>query len=244
MFAQRYVSAEEVLLLCPVAAEYPVAVMPNAKSFFPETHPRFIGTYWAKSQHHSQSRSSRWAEALPAGPSGSALHMAGTCIIGSRAAVTATANSNASLHAWYPDTAASLLCRPQMHTCLLEQCRMTTAQWGYSLLLKQEKMVNVSLMAACRFCWPPPLRHISARQPGSLGSVCSAALAMLHWVTCRSLRSMGVPRLLVPCLQVQDFRVTVAGKATFGCVLMSDFLHELAKELKANSQAFDNYQRM
>ena len=55
---------------------------------------------------------------------------------------------------------------------------------------------------------------------------------------------MGAPGLLVPCLQVQDFRVTVAGRATFGCVLMSDFLHELAKELKANSQAFDNYQRM
>ena len=48
MFAQRYVSADKVALLCPAAAEYPVAVMPNAKSFFPETHPRFIGTYWGQ----------------------------------------------------------------------------------------------------------------------------------------------------------------------------------------------------
>ena len=69
-------------------------------------------------------------------------------------------------------------------------------------------------------------------------------MAMVQWVPCRSLHSLGAPGLLVPCLQIQDFRVTVAGKATFGCVLMSDFLHELAKELKPNSQAFDNYQRM
>ena len=86
------------------------------------------------------------------------------------------------------------------------------------------------------------LQHPSARDCWE--AVAVLPLAMLWWEACRSLHSMGAPGLLVPYLQVQDFRVTVAGKATFGCVLMSDFLHELAKELKANSQAFDNYQRM
>ncbi|EFJ12919.1 hypothetical protein SELMODRAFT_157772 [Selaginella moellendorffii] len=28
------------------ACSYPVAVMPSAKGYFPESHPRFIGTYW------------------------------------------------------------------------------------------------------------------------------------------------------------------------------------------------------
>ena len=79
MFAQRYVSAGKVLLLCPVAAEYPVAVMPNAKSFFPETHPRFIGTYWGQVSTPFTVEIVEVGRGTPAGPSGSAVHRAGTC---------------------------------------------------------------------------------------------------------------------------------------------------------------------
>eukprot|EP00891_Asterochloris_glomerata_P007803 jgi/Astpho2/7803/Aster-06094 len=125
--------AQEQFMEVAEASEYPVAVMPNAKSFFPETHPRFIGSYWGQ--------------------------------VSTPFTVEIVEASDAYIFAGAVQNDYSSV--------------------GYSLLLKQEKMVDI-----------------------------------------------------------QDFRVTVAGKATFGCVLMSDFLHELAKELKPNSQAFDNYQRM
>ncbi|KAJ3669025.1 hypothetical protein LUZ60_010975 [Juncus effusus] len=39
-------------------------------------------------------------------------------------------------------------------------------------------------------------------------------------------------------------RVIVANGPAFGCVLMSDFLRELAKRVKCNTTAFDNYKRI
>ncbi|XP_057815330.1 pyruvate decarboxylase 2 [Cryptomeria japonica] len=43
---------------------------------------------------------------------------------------------------------------------------------------------------------------------------------------------------------VQPNRVTVTNGPTFGCVLMKDFLEALAKKLKRNATAFENYQRI
>lgn len=40
------------------------------------------------------------------------------------------------------------------------------------------------------------------------------------------------------------FRVTIGGRQTFGCVGMKDFLNALAKAVKPNSTAWDNFQRM
>lgn len=44
--------------------------------------------------------------------------------------------------------------------------------------------------------------------------------------------------------QVDLFRVTIGGRHTFGCVNMRDFLTALAKAVKPNSTAWDNFQRM
>ncbi|KAJ0228904.1 Pyruvate decarboxylase 3 [Hirschfeldia incana] len=43
---------------------------------------------------------------------------------------------------------------------------------------------------------------------------------------------------------VHPDRVTVANSQTFGCVLMSDFFTELAKRVKRNQTAFENYHRI
>ncbi|KAH6757019.1 Thiamine pyrophosphate dependent pyruvate decarboxylase family protein [Perilla frutescens var. hirtella] len=43
---------------------------------------------------------------------------------------------------------------------------------------------------------------------------------------------------------VQPDRVIVANGPAFGCVLMKDFLQELAKKLNKNTTAFDNYKRI
>ncbi|KAJ0228905.1 Thiamine pyrophosphate enzyme [Hirschfeldia incana] len=43
---------------------------------------------------------------------------------------------------------------------------------------------------------------------------------------------------------VQPDRVTVANGQTFGCVLMSEFFTELAKRVKRNETAYENYQRI
>lgn len=43
---------------------------------------------------------------------------------------------------------------------------------------------------------------------------------------------------------VQPDRVVVANGPAFGCVRMNDFLRALAKRLKKNTTAFDNYQRI
>lgn len=48
----------------------------------------------------------------------------------------------------------------------------------------------------------------------------------------------------LPCMQVGLFRVTIGGRHTFGCVNMRDFLAALAKAVKPNSTAWDNFQRM
>ncbi|XP_008805101.2 pyruvate decarboxylase 1-like [Phoenix dactylifera] len=43
---------------------------------------------------------------------------------------------------------------------------------------------------------------------------------------------------------VQPDRVVVANGPAFGCILMKDFLRELAKRLKRNTNAYDNYHRI
>ncbi|KAH9310101.1 hypothetical protein KI387_038012, partial [Taxus chinensis] len=43
---------------------------------------------------------------------------------------------------------------------------------------------------------------------------------------------------------VQPNRVTITNGPTFGCVLMKDFLEALAKKLKRNTTAMENYQRI
>jgi pyruvate decarboxylase len=43
---------------------------------------------------------------------------------------------------------------------------------------------------------------------------------------------------------VQPDRVVISNGPAFGCVLMKDFLHELAKRLKPNPTAYENYHRI
>ncbi|XP_010558370.1 PREDICTED: pyruvate decarboxylase 1-like [Tarenaya hassleriana] len=43
---------------------------------------------------------------------------------------------------------------------------------------------------------------------------------------------------------VQPDRVTIANGPAFGCILMSDFLRELAKRIKRNATAYENYCRI
>ncbi|XP_010253808.1 PREDICTED: pyruvate decarboxylase 1 [Nelumbo nucifera] len=43
---------------------------------------------------------------------------------------------------------------------------------------------------------------------------------------------------------VEPHRVVIADGPTFGCILMKDFLQALAKRLKCNTTAFDNYHRI
>uniref|UniRef100_A0A5B7A7R1 pyruvate decarboxylase n=1 Tax=Davidia involucrata TaxID=16924 RepID=A0A5B7A7R1_DAVIN len=43
---------------------------------------------------------------------------------------------------------------------------------------------------------------------------------------------------------VQPNRVVIANGSAFGCVLMKDFLEALAKRLKRNTTAFENYHRI
>ena len=44
--------------------------------------------------------------------------------------------------------------------------------------------------------------------------------------------------------QVHPFHVVIGGYKTFSCVVMKDFLAGLAKRVKANSNAWDQYERM
>ena len=79
--------------------------------------------------------------------------------------MTATASSNAiSVSNGYPDC-----CLPAVQASdaylFAGAVQNDYSSVGYSLLLKQEKMVDVSLMAACRLLWLPPSRHFSTRQP-------------------------------------------------------------------------------
>ncbi|KAK1367524.1 Pyruvate decarboxylase [Heracleum sosnowskyi] len=43
---------------------------------------------------------------------------------------------------------------------------------------------------------------------------------------------------------LQPDRVVIANGPTFGCILMKDFLHALAKRLKCNTTAYENYHRI
>ncbi|KAK8628925.1 hypothetical protein V6N13_077789 [Hibiscus sabdariffa] len=43
---------------------------------------------------------------------------------------------------------------------------------------------------------------------------------------------------------VQPNRVVIANGPAFGCILMKDFLQELAKKLNHNATAYENYQRI
>lgn len=43
---------------------------------------------------------------------------------------------------------------------------------------------------------------------------------------------------------LQPDRVTIANGPTFGCILMKDFLRALAKKLKHNNTAYENYHRI
>ncbi|GAQ86799.1 pyruvate decarboxylase [Klebsormidium nitens] len=58
--------------------------------------------------------------------------------------------------------------------------------------------------------------------------------------------SVGYSLLIKPekVVRVETDRVTVGGYATFGCVLMKDFLAALSAKLNKNPTAFDNYRRM
>ena len=44
--------------------------------------------------------------------------------------------------------------------------------------------------------------------------------------------------------QVHNNMVSIAGKETYQCIAMKDFLHALAQKVKINSTAFQNYERM
>ncbi len=45
-------------------------------------------------------------------------------------------------------------------------------------------------------------------------------------------------------VKVDPFRVTIAGKKTYGCINMEDFLNALREKLKPNPTVIDNYRRM
>ncbi|CAL8464627.1 g4162 [Coccomyxa elongata] len=45
-------------------------------------------------------------------------------------------------------------------------------------------------------------------------------------------------------VKVDPFRVTIAGKKTYGCINMGDFLNALREKLKPNPTVIDNYRRM
>lgn len=46
------------------------------------------------------------------------------------------------------------------------------------------------------------------------------------------------------CEQVQPHHVVIGGHQTFSCVVMKDFLKELAGKLKQNATAWEQYDRM
>lgn len=129
----RVAKAESAFLELADASGYAVAIMPSAKGLFPETHSRFIGTYW--------------------GPVSSPY-----CL-----EVVESADSYLFAGPIFNDYSSV----------------------GYSLLFKKEKAIIVE------------------------------------------------PR-----------RVTIANGPAFGCVGMKDFLHALAKRVKANTTAHDNFKRI
>lgn len=45
-------------------------------------------------------------------------------------------------------------------------------------------------------------------------------------------------------VRVDPFRVTVAGKKTYGCINMADFLSVLHEKLKPNPTVIENFNRM
>lgn len=46
------------------------------------------------------------------------------------------------------------------------------------------------------------------------------------------------------CITVQPDRVTIGETASFGCILMKDFLEALAQRLQKNTASLDNFMRM
>lgn len=129
----RVAKAGEAFVELADACGYAVAVMPSAKGLVPETHPRFIGTYWGAVS------TAFCAEIVE---SADAYIFAGPIF-----------NDYSSV--------------------------------GYSLLLKKEKAIIV-----------------------------------------------------------QPDRIVVANGPAFGCILMKDFLRALAKRLKKNTTAYENYSRI
>ncbi|DBA80991.1 TPA: Pyruvate decarboxylase 3 [Trebouxia sp. C0005] len=125
--------AQDAFIHLSEAGQYPVAMQPSAKGFFPENHKRFLGTYWGQ--------------------------------------------------------VSSPYCSEVVESCdvymFVGAIHNDYSSVGYSLLLKKEKMIDVDL-----------------------------------------------------------FRVTIGGRHTFGCVNMRDFLNAMAKAVKPNSTAWDNFQRM
>nr|ABJ99596.1 pyruvate decarboxylase [Lycoris aurea] len=129
----RVAKAGDAFVELANASGYAVAVMPSAKGLVPETHPRFIGTYWG-------------------------------------------AVSTAFCSEIVESSDAYIFAGPIFNDY---------SSVGYSLLLKKEKAIIV-----------------------------------------------------------EPDRVVVANGPAFGCVLMKDFLRELAKRLKKNTTAYENYQRI
>ena len=83
--------------------------------------------------------------------------------------MTATADSNAIIMHGYPDHCCLPAVQASDAYLFAGAVQNDYSSVGYSLLLKSDKMVNVSLMAVCCFCWLPPLRHITTRHPGMVG---------------------------------------------------------------------------
>ncbi|KAL5710112.1 pyruvate decarboxylase [Ranunculus cassubicifolius] len=129
----RVAKAADAFVELADSCGYAVAVMPSAKGLIPETHPRFIGTYWGAVS------TAFCAEIVE---SADAYIFAGPIF-----------NDYSSV--------------------------------GYSLLLKKEKAIIV-----------------------------------------------------------QPDRVVIGNGPAFGCILMKDFLHALAKRLQRNTTAYENYHRI
>ena len=244
-------------------------MMPNAKSFFPETHSRYIGTYWGQvstpfTVEIVEVRAMLQNPALPAALQ-HGRHM-------QRRQLWPPQPLGLGLQpGWCPGQRCLVRLQAADAYLFAGAVQNDYTSVGYSLLLKAEKMVDVSpdqLAAQTSPILCVRLVHLVKIAPCIAGVLAVQTKCIV--VTCgRVVGAYGCPLQclpgtgllssagglgcwhgLAPCrgvsfwLQVQEFRVTVGAKATFGCINMSDFLHELAKEIKANSQAFDNYQRM
>ncbi|KAL3686364.1 hypothetical protein R1sor_008938 [Riccia sorocarpa] len=129
----RVAKAKKACIDFAHASGYPVAVMPSAKGLFPETYPKFLGTYWG------------------AVSSPFALE------------IVESADAYIFIGPIFNDYSSV----------------------GYSLLLKKEKM-----------------------------------------------------------LLVQPDRVTVGAGASYGCVVMVEFLERLSERVRKNEVAYENYKRI